>query len=102
MSKVDKRPFTFARTNVMGTLSLLQAAKIAWEERPRGYEGKLFYHISTDEVYGARDDASRRTSVAVYHRGIVVDQPPCLRRGVFPLRPQIIIPTLSIFSLEGF
>ena len=48
-----KDPFTFARTNVMGTLSLLQAAKIAWEERPAGYEGKLFYHISTDEVYGA-------------------------------------------------
>ena len=37
----------------MGTLSLLQAAKIAWEERPERYEGKRFYHISTDEVYGA-------------------------------------------------
>ena len=48
-----KDPFTFARTNVMGTLSLLQAAKIAWEERPERYEGKRFYHISTDEVYGA-------------------------------------------------
>ncbi|WP_289751212.1 dTDP-glucose 4,6-dehydratase [Muribaculum intestinale] len=48
-----KDPFTFARTNVMGTLSILQAAKIAWEERPERYEGKLFYHISTDEVYGA-------------------------------------------------
>lgn len=48
-----KDPFTFARTNVMGTLSLLQAAKIAWEERPERYDGKLFYHISTDEVYGA-------------------------------------------------
>lgn len=48
-----KDPFTFARTNVMGTLSLLQAAKEAWEERPEGFEGKLFYHISTDEVYGA-------------------------------------------------
>ena len=33
-----KDPFTFARTNVMGTLSLLQAAKIAWEERPERYE----------------------------------------------------------------
>ena len=48
-----KDPFTFARTNVMGTLSLLQAAKVYWESRPEGYEGKLFYHISTDEVYGA-------------------------------------------------
>ncbi len=47
-----KDPFTFARTNVMGTLSLLQAAKEAWNG---GFEGKLFYHISTDEVYGALD-----------------------------------------------
>ena len=48
-----KDPFTFARTNVMGTLSLLQAAKVYWEGCPEGYEGKRFYHISTDEVYGA-------------------------------------------------
>lgn len=48
-----KDPFTFARTNVMGTLSLLQAAKIYWESLSEGYEGKRFYHISTDEVYGA-------------------------------------------------
>ena len=56
-----KDPFTFARTNVMGTLSLLQAAKLYWEQF--GYvmpqtgadEGIpcRFYHISTDEVYGA-------------------------------------------------
>ena len=48
-----KDPFTFARTNVMGTLSLLQAAKEYWESLPEKFEGKLFYHISTDEVYGA-------------------------------------------------
>lgn len=48
-----KDPFTFARTNVMGTLTLLQAAKLYWETLPEGYEGKQFYHISTDEVYGA-------------------------------------------------
>lgn len=48
-----KDPFTFARTNVMGTLSLLQAAKIYWESLLEKYEGKRFYHISTDEVYGA-------------------------------------------------
>ena len=48
-----KDPFTFARTNVMGTLSLLQAAKEYWESLPEGYAGKRFYHISTDEVYGA-------------------------------------------------
>lgn len=45
-----KDPFTFAQTNVMGTLSLLQAAKEQWDGC---YDGKLFYHISTDEVYGA-------------------------------------------------
>ena len=48
-----KDPFTFARTNVMGTLALLQAAKEYWESLPERYEGKRFYHISTDEVYGA-------------------------------------------------
>ena len=52
-----KDPFTFAQTNVMGTLSLLQAAKLYWGSSllPNG-EGQgvgPFYHISTDEVYGA-------------------------------------------------
>ena len=45
-----KDPFTFARTNVMGTLTLLQAAKNHWNGN---HEGRRFYHISTDEVYGA-------------------------------------------------
>ena len=45
-----KDPLAFARTNVMGTLTLLQTAKEAWHGE---YEGKRFYHISTDEVYGA-------------------------------------------------
>ncbi len=52
-SHVDRSiqdPFAFARTNVLGTLSLLQAAKLAWEGH---FEDKLFYHVSTDEVYGA-------------------------------------------------
>lgn len=48
-----KDPFTFARTNVMGTLALLQAAREYWESLPERYDGKIFYHISTDEVYGA-------------------------------------------------
>ena len=55
-SHVDRsiaEPFAFAKTNVMGTLSLLQAAKIYWESREERYAGKRFYHISTDEVYGA-------------------------------------------------
>ena len=45
-----KDPFTFAKTNVLGTLSLLQAARITWNG---DWEGKRFYHVSTDEVYGA-------------------------------------------------
>jgi len=50
-----KDPFTFAQTNVMGTLSLLQAAKFAWETAQWQVDGVpcRFYHISTDEVYGA-------------------------------------------------
>jgi dTDP-glucose 4,6-dehydratase len=45
-----KDPFSFAQTNVMGTLSLLQAAKLYWAN---SYKDKLFYHVSTDEVYGS-------------------------------------------------
>lgn len=48
-----KDPFAFAYTNVIGTLTLLQAAKLYWESTEEKYEGKLFYHISTDEVFGA-------------------------------------------------
>lgn len=69
-SHVDRSildPFSFARTNVMGTLSLLQAARMywskAWAEQKNGtkagdspFEGKLFYHVSTDEVYGSLED----------------------------------------------
>ncbi len=55
-SHVDRSiedPFLFARTNVMGTLSLLQAAKSYWGNN---FKNKLFYHISTDEVYGSLSD----------------------------------------------
>lgn len=51
-SHVDRSirdPFTFAQTNVMGTLSLLQAAKLSWESNSKDH---LFFHVSTDEVYG--------------------------------------------------
>ena len=52
-----KDPFTFARTNVMGTLSMLYAAKAYWEPLDWSVNGQpcRFYHISTDEVYGALD-----------------------------------------------
>lgn len=52
-SHVDRSirdPFIFARTNVMGTLTLLQCAYESWKQ---DFTTKLFYHISTDEVYGA-------------------------------------------------
>ncbi|MGA9325318.1 MAG: dTDP-glucose 4,6-dehydratase, partial [Salegentibacter sp.] len=42
-------PLAFVKTNIIGTLNLLNAAKEAWKNN---MEGKLFYHISTDEVYG--------------------------------------------------
>jgi len=51
-SHVDRSitdPFSFARTNVMGTLNLLEAARRTWKPG----EEYLFYHISTDEVYGS-------------------------------------------------
>lgn len=62
-----KDPFTFARTNVMGTLCLLQVARLMWEECPEKYDGKRFYHISTDEVYGAlRSDGTYFTESTKY------------------------------------
>lgn len=51
-----KDPFIFAQTNILGTLSLLQAAKECWldnKEKDSENKSHLFYHISTDEVYGA-------------------------------------------------
>ena len=45
-----KDPFIFAKTNIMGTLSVLQASKNYWKN---DFNNKLFYHISTDEVYGS-------------------------------------------------
>ena len=52
-SHVDRSisdPLAFVKTNVLGTVCLLQVTKDSWENNN---EGKLFYHISTDEVYGS-------------------------------------------------
>lgn len=52
-SHVDRsitEPMAFVMTNVVGTCNLLNAAKNIWKQS--GYEGKRFYHVSTDEVYG--------------------------------------------------
>lgn len=58
-----KDPLSFARTNVMGTLSLLQAAKTNWND---DLIGKLFYHVSTDEVYGSLGDDGFFTEKTAY------------------------------------
>jgi dTDP-glucose 4,6-dehydratase len=55
-SHVDRsitNPMDFIRTNIVGTVTLLNVARGAWKNR---FEGKKFYHISTDEVYGALGD----------------------------------------------
>ncbi len=52
-SHVDRsiaNPTEFVMTNVVGTVNLLNAARAIWKD---AYEGKLFYHVSTDEVYGS-------------------------------------------------
>lgn len=52
-SHVDRSisdPLAFVQTNVIGTATLLNAARKFWNNQ---YEGKLFYHVSTDEVYGS-------------------------------------------------
>lgn len=58
-----KDPFSFAKTNVMGTLSLLQAAKEAWSG---DFKDKLFYHVSTDEVYGTLGEDGFFTEETAY------------------------------------
>jgi len=70
-----KDPLGFARTNVMGTLSFLQAARDYWESLPEGYEGKRFYHISTDEVYGALD-ITKPDGAAPYGEDFFVETTP--------------------------
>lgn len=58
-----KDPFSFAQTNVMGTLSLLQVAKNYWKD---DFKGKLFYHVSTDEVYGSLGEEGLFTEETAY------------------------------------
>ena len=58
-----KDPFSFAQTNVMGTLSLLQAAKEYWGS---DFSNKLFYHVSTDEVYGSLGEKDLFTETTKY------------------------------------
>lgn len=65
-SHVDRsitEPLAFITTNVLGTSSLLQAAKEAWAG---SMEGKVFYHISTDEVYGSLGETGFFTEETAY------------------------------------
>lgn len=66
-SHVDKSisdPFSFVKTNVFGTLNLLQNAKNSWKS---SFENKLFYHISTDEVYGSLNETGLFTEKTAYN-----------------------------------
>ncbi|HCT29573.1 MAG TPA: dTDP-glucose 4,6-dehydratase [Bacteroidales bacterium] len=65
-SHVDRSitdPMAFIKTNILGTVILLNAAKRKWKDN---FEGKLFYHISTDEVYGSLGDEGFFTEATSY------------------------------------
>jgi len=64
-SHVDRsieNPNDFVMTNVLGTVNLLNAAKSYWKD----FKDKLFYHVSTDEVYGALGDTGKFTETTRY------------------------------------
>lgn len=65
-SHVDRSilsPLDFVYTNVIGTVNLLNAAKVSWKDN---FEGKRFYHVSTDEVYGALGETGFFTEETKY------------------------------------
>jgi dTDP-glucose 4,6-dehydratase len=65
-SHVDRsisNPNEFIKTNVLGTANLLNAARKAWKDN---FEGKRFYHISTDEVYGSLGETGLFTEETRY------------------------------------
>ncbi|MBE7688647.1 dTDP-glucose 4,6-dehydratase [Tenacibaculum finnmarkense] len=65
-SHVDRSisdPFSFVKTNVFGTLNLLENAKNSWKDN---FDDKLFYHISTDEVYGSLAETGLFTEKTAY------------------------------------
>ncbi|MEN9336620.1 MAG: hypothetical protein RLZZ500_1607 [Bacteroidota bacterium] len=65
-SHVDRSitdPLAFVRTNVIGTMTLLNAAKTIWKDNS---EGKRFYHVSTDEVYGSLGETGFFTETTAY------------------------------------
>ncbi|MCT7904504.1 dTDP-glucose 4,6-dehydratase [Candidatus Ornithobacterium hominis] len=65
-SHVDRSitdPLAFAKTNILGTMILLNAAKDSWKNN---FEGKKFYHVSTDEVYGTLGETGLFTEETAY------------------------------------
>ncbi len=65
-SHVDRSitdPLAFVKTNVFGTVNLLNAAKNSWKDN---YAGKVFYHVSTDEVYGTLGETGFFTEETPY------------------------------------
>lgn len=65
-SHVDRSitdPLAFVKTNIIGTLNLLEACREIWRE---GQKGKLFYHVSTDEVYGTLGETGLFTETTAY------------------------------------
>ncbi len=65
-SHVDRsiaNPMEFVMTNVIGTVNLLNAAKVHWKD---DFRGKLFYHISTDEVYGSLGEEGLFSETTAY------------------------------------
>ena len=65
-SHVDQsieKPMSFAATNVIGTLNLLEIARKAWQNK---FKGKLFYHVSTDEVYGTLQETGSFSETTAY------------------------------------
>ncbi len=65
-SHVDRsisNPMEFIQTNIVGTVNLLNAAKFIWKDN---FENKLFYHISTDEVYGSLGNEGFFTEETAY------------------------------------
>lgn len=65
-SHVDRsiaNPMEFIMTNIVGTVNLLNAARAIWKD---GFEGKRFYHISTDEVYGSLGDEGKFLETTPY------------------------------------
>ncbi|MFT6746184.1 MAG: dTDP-glucose 4,6-dehydratase [Glaciecola sp.] len=65
-SHVDRsieEPLAFAKTNILGTMVLLNAFKVLWKDK---WEDKLFYHVSTDEVYGSLGETGLFTETTSY------------------------------------